>query len=174
MAQPPQAKPQGMQQLPHPFPAILDTKAGIDEVPGQFGGPHTGMTAHGPGTLAHRLLELRALLRRESRGAPWTRRPLQPWQPGLVERPHPTANSLLVPIEPLGNLGTALAIHQEQNTVIALPQPHIRRAAKGGPHVLTRHGRMRHAQHIQALLPESFALLYQQGLKNQDYFVASL
>jgi hypothetical protein len=40
--------------------------------------------------------------------------------------------------------------------------------------VLTRHGRIRHDQHVQALLPESFALLYQQGLKNRDYFVASL
>src|SRR5262249_50532492 len=127
MAQPPQAKPQGMPQLPHPFPAILDTKAGRDEVPDHFGGPHTGVIAHGPGALAPRLLELRALRSRESSGAPWTRRPFQPWQPGRVERRHPTANGLLVAIEPLGNLGTALAIHQEQNTVIALPQPHIRR-----------------------------------------------
>jgi hypothetical protein len=50
----------------------------------------------------------------------------------------------------------------------------MRRAAKGGPHVRTRHGRLRHGQQIQALRPESFALFYQQGLQNRNDVVASL
>src|SRR5262249_53700875 len=170
---PPQANPQGVPQLPHPFPAILATTTGLDAVPDQCGGPHTGVIAHGPGTLAHHLLELCALLGRESSRAPWTRRSLQPWQPGLGDHPHPTANGLLGPIEPLGHLRTALALPQEQHTVLALPQPHLRRAAKGGPHWLTRHGRSRHGQHIPVLLPERLTLLYQQGLKNRHYCVAS-
>jgi hypothetical protein len=47
----------------------------------------------------------------------------------------PGANRLLVPIEPLGNLGTALAIHRPQDAVLALPPPRLVGAAKGGPHV---------------------------------------
>jgi hypothetical protein len=48
------------------------------------------------------------------------------------------------------------------------------RTAKGGPHVLTRHGRVRHRQQAQALLLPTFAPLDQQGLKNRHYCVASL
>src|SRR5262245_61870856 len=74
---------------------------------------------------AHRLFDLLPLRRRESRWAPRDRRALQPWEPSLIEGMDPSSNRFLVPIQSWCDRGTALAIHQEQNAVIPLTQPHI-------------------------------------------------
>jgi len=67
-----------------------------------------------------------------------------------------------------------LAVHQEQNTVIALAQPNIVGVAKSRPHLLSRHSGVSDRQHVQALRIRTIRALIPQGPKNRDYVVASL
>ena len=163
-----------MHYLPHPLAAVLDPKARRDEVPDPRGGPHAHVVARLPRAAADRLFDRRPLRRRESRWAPRDRRVLQAWQPGVVQGLHPGTNRLLLSKEPWGDLGTALASHQQEDGVLALPQPDLVSAATGGPDLLSRHCQVRDPQHAQALLPELVALLEQQGLQTRQYFLGSL
>jgi hypothetical protein len=81
-------------------------------------------------------------------------------KPSLVRRTDPDANRLLVPIEPLGNLVTALAINQQQVGVIALPRPHIVGTTKGCPRVLSCHRRVRDCRNDQAFPPQRWSCSY--------------
>jgi hypothetical protein len=174
MPQPPQSKPQRMQQLSHPLPAIIEAKPRVDKVPHQFGGPQTGVIARIPRTTADSLFDLRPLIRRESRGSPWDRGSLQPWQASFVDRMHPATNGFLIAVQPLGNLRAALPIKQQQHAGVPLPQPHIVRPAKGAPYLLPGNRRIRDFQHVQALPLHILVHVYQQGLKNRNYFVGLL
>jgi hypothetical protein len=87
---------------------------------------------------------------------------------------HPAPNGLPIPIQPLRDLWTALAIQQQQNAVIALAQPGIVRPAKSVPHLIASDGSVRDLQHFQALHLLTFQSVIPWGLKNWDYFLGSL
>jgi hypothetical protein len=174
MPQPTESKPQGMQQPVHTLPTILETKPRVDNLLHQFGGPHTGMIARLPRATADSLFDLRPLIRRESRWPPWDRCSFQPWQASFVDRVHPATNRLLIAVQPLGNLRAALPIKPQQQGGVALPQLYIMSPAKSAPHLLPGHRRIRDFQHAQALPLRILAHVYQQGLRNRNYFVGLL
>jgi hypothetical protein len=132
------------------------------------------MLARLPRTTADRLFDLRPLIRRESRWSPWDRFSFQPWQASFVDRVYPATNRLLIAVQPVGNLQAALPIKQQQYAVVALPQPYIVSPAKSASHLLPGHRRIRDFQHVQALPLRILAHVYQQGLKNGNYFVGLL
>jgi hypothetical protein len=152
LAQATHAKSQGMQPLAHPFPAILDPKAGVDEVPYQFRGPEAHVVACLARTVANGFLHLRQLFLAESRRASRNGRPFQTGKATSVKCMHPAPHRLFFPIQPLGNFRARLTIHQEHNAVVPLAQPDIMRPPKGGPHRLTSDSSVRDSQHRQALL----------------------
>jgi hypothetical protein len=87
---------------------------------------------------------------------------------------YPSANRVLVSTEPLGTLGTALAIHQQQEGVIALPQPHIVGAAKGCPYVLSCTVVFVMLNMIRPSSRRADHALIPGGPEKPNYFVASL
>ena len=161
-------------QLPPPLPTVLETNTGRHEVPHHFRGPHARVITQRSGTLADGLLNLRPLLHRESDGAPGDRRTLQPAEPRLVKRMNPSANGLLLPIQPLRHLGTALPVQQQQHAVVALAQPRIMCPTKGVPYLVAWDGSVRHRQQAQALPLLIFHSVIPWGLKNRYYFLGSL
>jgi hypothetical protein len=87
---------------------------------------------------------------------------------------HPAPNGVLLSIQPLGNLGTALAIDQQQHAVVPLTQPGIVRAAKGAPDFIACDRSMSNRQYPSGPPTPSIRSFIPQGLKNRDYFVGSL
>jgi len=49
----------------------------------------------------------------------------------------PGADSLLIPLQPLGNVRAAVPVHKQQDTVIPLPQTDIVGVPIGTPHFVT-------------------------------------
>ena len=113
-----------------------------------------------PWTAADSLFTVRQLGLCASRGATGNRCALQPSEPHRMQGMHPAPNRLLIPGQPVGNLGAAFAIHQEQNTMVALAQPGIVRAAKGCPHLVWRNCSMRDGQYGPVLPYQSVCALY--------------
>jgi hypothetical protein len=71
MPQPPQAKPQRMQHLPHAFTAVLHANAGIHEVADQFASPQAHGIDRQARAAADDLLDLYPLRCGQSRWTPW-------------------------------------------------------------------------------------------------------
>jgi rhodanese-related sulfurtransferase len=174
VAQPAHTKPQRVHHLPPPLSAVLETTAGSDEMADHLGRPHTQVIARLPGTAADRLFALRPFVQGESRGAPRDQLTLQALAPPLVEGMDPAPHRGRVPIQPLRHLGTALALHQQQNAVVPLAQSYIVRPAKGSPYLISCDSGMRNRQQAQALRAQTLRAVISQGLKNRHSFVGSL
>ena len=98
MAQAPLAKAQLMSPLAHPLTTGLDPATGVEKGLEPLGAPKTHVVAHLARTLAHHLLERRAIGRVQSPRATRNRCTLQSRKSLLIDRVYPQANGVFIAV----------------------------------------------------------------------------
>jgi hypothetical protein len=88
----------------------------------------------------------------------------------MVEGMHPAPHGVLVAVQPLGNLGTAPAIHQQQNAVVPLAEPDIMCPPKGTPDLIACDGGIGNRHHYSGPPNPSSSLPYTAEPENPGLF----